>query len=115
MFQNAIKNGFRKTLIQISNNKTINLDKADLLKQYLDETQETNTILSKYQYNEHTLFKDCFNNLYYKINNTDNIELIGYIDDNNKIIFDKLVKKTFEPKKKGKKKTTQSSLSTKKE
>ena len=102
MFTNSIKNGFRKTLIQISNNKTKKLDKGDLLKHYLDETENSNTILTKYQHNEHTLFKDCFNNLYYKFNGN-NVELIGYINDNNEIIFDKLVKKTFEPKKEKKK------------
>ena len=111
MFQNAIKNGFRKTLVEISNHND-NLNKKELLKDYLDETEETNTLLTKYKYHEHILFKDCFNNLYYKIDR-DSIELIGYINDNNEIIFDKLVKKTFE-KKKPKKTKTQSSLSTKK-
>ena len=109
MFKNSIKNGFRKTLFEISNNNKKKLDRKDLLKHYLDETEETNTILTKYQYNNHTLFKDCFNNLYYKINGN-SVELIGYINDNNEIIFDKLVKKTFEPKKE-KKKTKEKSKS----
>ena len=89
MFQPIIKKSLRKTILKISEN--FNLDKTDLLKVYLNETS-TNMNLTKYEYQTYTLLKDCFNNLYI-INDINKLELIGYINDNNEIIFDEIIKK----------------------
>jgi len=96
MFQKSIKKALRETLIQLSEH--YNLDKTDVLKVYLNETS-TNMNLTKYQYLNYTLLKDCFNNLYI-INDTNKLELMGYINDNNQLVFDELIKKKLKPEEK---------------
>ena len=88
MFQPILKKSLRKTIVKISD--TFNLDKTDMLKVYLNETA-TNMNLTKYEYQNYTLLKDCFNNLY--IVNNNKLELMGYINNNNDIIFDEIIKK----------------------
>lgn len=88
MFQPILKKSLRKTIIKISD--TFDLDKTDMLKVYLNETA-TNMNLTKYEYQNYTLLKDCFNNLY--IVNDNKLELMGYINNNNEIIFDEIIKK----------------------
>lgn len=111
MFTSTIKISFRKVLIQISRLHSINQD--ELLKEYLNE-YANNCALTHFQYKNFTLLKDCYNNLYLeeeelnyikneeKTNNSENkLELIGYIDNDNDIIFDKLIfKNIINPKKK---------------
>ena len=87
MFNTTIKKSFRKALLQLSEEN--NLNKNDLLKVYLNETS-TNMNLTKYQHQNSTLLKDCFNNLY--VINDNKLELMGYINDDNELVFDELIK-----------------------
>ena len=74
-----------------------NLNKDDLFKTYFNEFNHNNNLLTTYKYLEYELLKDCFNNLYLPDTNN-NLDLIGYIDQDNEIVFDKLVQKTINPK-----------------
>ena len=94
MYVNNIRNSFRKIITIISDKYKIN--KEELLKQYLNE-YSNNMLLKPYKYNDYNLLKDCFNNLYLTNKETNILELIGYIS-NNEIIFDKTVKKTITKK-----------------
>lgn len=95
MFTEIIENSLRKVLIKISIDK--NIDKNDILTTYLNETS-SNMILKKYQYQDYTLLKDCFNNLYIPNQDDTTIELIGFINNENEIIFDKLIQKNIKKK-----------------
>lgn len=99
MFKSTIKNCFRNLLLELSDKYKI--DKNDLLKTYLNE-HTNNTELTIYKYQSYELLKDCYNNLYLPDDNN-NIELIGYINRDNDIIFDKLIKKTIIKEKKKRK------------
>ena len=100
MFQKTIHNSLRKVLIKIAQQHKINQEK--LLQNYLNE-YDCNTQLTLFKYQDHNLIKDCFNNLYLSDENN-NLDLIGYINKDSDIIFDKLVKKTIiKPQRKSKK------------
>ena len=101
MFTSIIKSSFRKIFIELSDK--YNIDKNNILKVYLDE-HSNNTELTIYKYQSYELLKDCFNNLYLP-NEDNNIELIGYINTDNDIVFDKLMikQKNIQPIKKPRK------------
>ena len=97
MFSVVVKQSFKMVLIEISQNQKFNLNKTKLLKIYLNENP-TNMLLEKYEYQDYILLKDCFNNLYIPIkdsnnNDTNKLDMIGYINDENEIVFDKLINK----------------------
>ena len=96
MFLETIQNSFRKIFIKISNK--YNIDSETILKDYLNEYKDSNT-LSIYKYEDFNLLKDCYNNLYFADQN-DNLDLIGYINSDNEIIFDKLMKNNIKKSKK---------------
>ena len=98
----SIKKSFRKVLLEISNEYDI--PNEQILQDYLNEYSNPNH-LQIYKYQDHTLLKDCYNNLYLPDANN-NLDLIGYINDDNDVIFDKLVKKNIIKVKKPRKKRT---------
>ena len=98
MFKKSINQGLRSVILEISQNEKFKIDKNKLLEIYFNE-KPTNMLLEKYQYQNYNLLKDCFNNLYVLIkddnnNDTNKLDLIGYINDENEIIFDKLINKS---------------------
>lgn len=111
MFFETIKNSFRKVFIKIS--KKYNIDSEIILKDYLNEYKTSNT-LSIFKYQDFELLKDCYNNLYYP-DKDDNLDLIGYINSDNEIIFDKLMQNTIKKSKKTKKTKPSSNIDIKEE
>lgn len=103
------KSTLRKVFVYIA--KHYNLNQEQVLQDYLNEYNNPNE-LTIYKYQNHELLKDCYNNLYLSDNNNNNIELIGYINSENDIIFDKLIQKTIikPPKKPRKKRTTKKKI-----
>ena len=86
-----IKKSFRKIFIEIS--KEYNLNQEQVLSDYLNEYSNPQE-LEVYNYQNYSLLKDCYNNLYLSDANN-NLDLIGYINSEKDIIFDKLVQKTI--------------------
>lgn len=105
MFKTTIHQSLRAVLTQISN--TYNINQQKLLQNYLNE-YDCNTQLTIFEYQDHKLLKDCFNNLYISDQNN-NLDIIGYINKDNDIIFDKMVQKTMIKKLPAKQKNIQKS------
>lgn len=102
MYTTTIQESMKKVILSIADK--YHISKKSLLRTYFNENFDNN-FLTFYQYEDYTLFKDCYDNIYLPNETNKTIELIGHIV-NNEIIFDKNQTKVIT--KKNKKTITQS-------